>query len=269
MPSPADLSGQKLTKSNLATFVDRFRRDTIRFNVSFNYYAAGVTFGAEELREFVSEPIEALPYGVLNEVGKVALFFVPYVQRPAPAKKPNGKGDEFHANECLISMEAPDRDVNLPVVYLAPENAEEPHSLVFGIKDIDSTDYHYNFFYSVASLVFLAEPESVLAGYRNILREELKARAHGEVDEPGWKAKLDMLNKESGVRGDTKLFREYARHSFIDTMTLFLHGICCDIDVEPGPRQIASRYLRKRLQYLQLQYPQPEGYAVFPEELKN
>ena len=57
------------------------------------------------------------------------------------------------------------------------------------------------------------------------------------------------------------------RQSFIDTLTLFLHGICCDIDVETGPRQLQSRLLRKRLQLLQSLYPLPHGYALFPEEL--
>ena len=49
---------------------------------------------------------------------------------------------------------------------------------------------------------------------------------------------------------DRNMFRDYGRQSFIDSLTLYLHGICCDIDVETGPRQLASRYLRKRLQVL-------------------
>jgi len=57
------------------------------------------------------------------------------------------------------------------------------------------------------------------------------------------------------------------RQSFIDTLTLYLHGICCDIDVEPGPRQIPSNHLRKRLQLLKELFPPPQGYAVFPEDL--
>ena len=52
------------------------------------------------------------------------------------------------------------------------------------------------------------------------------------------------------ARKDSKPFRDYARQSFVDTMTLYLHGLCCDIDVETGPRQLPSRYLRKRLETL-------------------
>jgi hypothetical protein len=50
---------------------------------------------------------------------------------------------------------------------------------------------------------------------------------------------------------------------------LYLHGICCDIDVETGPRQLPSRYLRKRLVLLRSLYAPPEGYPVFPEEIKD
>jgi hypothetical protein len=49
---------------------------------------------------------------------------------------------------------------------------------------------------------------------------------------------------------------------------LYLHGICCDIDVDPGPRQLASNHIRKRLRYLRGLYPPPEGYAVLPEDQK-
>jgi hypothetical protein len=52
-------------------------------------------------------------------------------------------------------------------------------------------------------------------------------------------------------------------------MTLYLHGLCCDIDVETGPRQIASRYLRRRLRLLSDLFPPPEGFAVFPEDLDS
>ena len=64
-------------------------------------------------------------------------------------------------------------------------------------------------------------------------------------------------------------FRDYARQAFVDTLTLYLHGACCDIDVETGPRQMPSRYLRRRLELLMSLFPPPEGYAVLPEQLKS
>jgi hypothetical protein len=89
------------------------------------------------------------------------------------------------------------------------------------------------------------------------------------VDEASWHLKQLLLRRQTNVRRDTKLFREYALQSFVDTLTLYLHGICCDIDVETGPRQLPSRYLRRRLELLETLYPPPEGYAVFPEGLSK
>ena len=63
------------------------------------------------------------------------------------------------------------------------------------------------------------------------------------------------------MRKETKLFREYARQAFEDTLTLYLHGTCCDIDVETGPRQMPSRYLRRRLELLISLFPPPEVLA--------
>jgi hypothetical protein len=275
MPSPTDLAGLNKTKLHLGDFANRFYKDATPFGSVFSYYAAAVPLAADDLRDFVDEPIAALPPRVLAGLGKAVLLFVPFLERPGTAVAPARGGKrlpekvEFDHRDSLVAMDPPTAANRLPVAYIAPQKSKEPHILAFSIQDVDSSDYHYNFFHAISLLVYLTQPDSVLAGYRTILREELKGRAHGEVDEASWKAKLDLLKKESGVRGESKLFLEYARHSFIDTLTLFLHGICCDIDVEPGPRQIASRHLRKRLQFLQAEYPQPEGFAVFPEELKN
>ena len=81
--------------------------------------------------------------------------------------------------------------------------------------------------------------------------------------------KQTLRRSKTGVRRESKAFQIYSRQSFVDTLTLFLHGICCDIDVETGPRQLASRHMRKRLELLRKFYPPPKGYAVFPEDLKG
>ena len=91
------------------------------------------------------------------------------------------------------------------------------------------------------------------------MREELNAEVHGEVDERSWHLKQALVRRQTNVRKETKLFRDYVRQAFEDTLTLYLHGTCCDIDVETGPRQMPSRYLRKRLELLFALYPPPEG----------
>jgi hypothetical protein len=146
---------------------------------------------------------------------------------------------------------------------------DEMAMLVLATKEDDIANYHYTFYNAIAGMVGGRwTPESQESFYR-LLREELSSEVHGEVDERSWHLKQALVRRQTNVRRETKLFRDYARQSFEDTLTLYLHGTCCDIDVETGPRQMPSRYLRKRLELLCSLYPPPEGYAVFPEQLKK
>ena len=141
--------------------------------------------------------------------------------------------------------------------------------LALGIKDIEVADYHYQLYSALAALVAERWPQDVQERFFRTIREELSADVHGEVDERSWHLKQALQRRQTNVRKETKLFREYARQAFEDTLTLYLHGTCCDIDVETGPRQMPSRYLRRRLELLISLFPPPEGYAVLPEQLKT
>ena len=133
---------------------------------------------------------------------------------------------------------------------------------MLGVKDIEVADYHYQFYNALAGVVAERWPQDVQERFFRTIREELSAEVHGEVDEKSWHLKQALLRRQTNVRKETKLFREYARQAFEDTLTLYLHGTCCDIDVETGPRQMPSRYLRRRLELLISLYPPPEGYAA-------
>ena len=100
-----------------------------------------------------------------------------------------------------------------------------------------------------------------------MLRSELKSDTHGEIDEKSWRMKEQLIRRQSDLGRDTKLRQSYFRQALEDTLTLYLHGLCCDIDVDTGPRQLASRHIRRRLQLLREIWPPPAGFALFPEEL--
>jgi hypothetical protein len=142
-------------------------------------------------------------------------------------------------------------------------------TLFFTVKDEQVADYHYFFYDELAALLSQRWPSHVQDAWQRLLREELSGEVHGEVDERSWHLKQTLLRRPMAARRDGKPFRDYARESFRDSLTLFLHGICCDIDVETGPRQLPSRFLRKRLEALKSLFPPPEGHGVFPEDLQR
>ncbi len=221
------------------------------FNSRFSYYLS-YPVAEEDLRQYLHEPIAALPPVVDSLLPHVALVLAPYLERP------NAK-----VVASVVTNKPADDKLILSVAIENTNNA----TLFFTVKDEQVADYHYFFYDELAGLLVSRVPESVNEAWQRLLREELSAEVHGEVDERSWKQKQSLLRRPMASRRDGKPFRDYARDSFRDTMTLFLHGICCDIDVETGPRQIPSRFLRKRLELLKDLFPPPEGHAVFPEDL--
>ena len=108
-------------------------------------------------------------------------------------------------------------------------------TIFFTVKGEQVADYHYFFYDEIAALISYRWPKKVADAWHGLLREELSSEMHGEVDERSWRLKQALLRRPMNARRDGKPFREYARQSFEDTMTLYLHGICCDIDVDTGP----------------------------------
>jgi hypothetical protein len=225
---------------------------------TFSYFCASVPLSDEDLSEYLQEPIAALPPAISSGLPKISIILVPYLEK-------NGKEKETNAVADFVSIEKPPENRLSWAAQLRSGNEEV---LLFALKDQDVAEYHYRFYHLLASIAAAHRTLEAQDQYARLLREELRARAHGEVDEESWRLKQALLRRQADMRRETKLFREFAEQSFVDTLTLYLHGVCCDIDVETGPRQLQSRYLRQRLKLLREMYPPPEGYAVFPEEMK-
>jgi hypothetical protein len=210
----------------------------------------------EDVREYIVGPVAALPPGLIAALPKVAIVLVPYLE------KLNGK-DKGTAAVQAVSFDPPSESRQLPYCQTASCGWA---MVLLAVKDRQVADYHYYFYRAIADLAVDTAEAGIRNRFNSLLREELRSHVHGEVDQEGWHLKQALVRRQTNLRKETKGFLEYARQAFVDTLTLYLHGICCDIDVEPGPRQLPSRCLRKRLILLEQIYGVPEGYAVFPEE---
>ncbi|MGD0360023.1 MAG: hypothetical protein ABSC93_04090 [Bryobacteraceae bacterium] len=245
------VNGQpKLTVADLAT---RCRGQFIPINHTFSYFCTP-SMPEEDLRQYLHDPIAALSPGISAELGTVGLALVPYLE------KGNGRAGD------IVSFEKPAEGRQLTAARIA---GGDMTILVLATRDEDVANYHYTFYNALAALIADKWSLEAQESFYRQLREELNAEVHGEVDERSWHLKQSLVRRQTNVRKETKLFRDYAKQAFEDTLTLYMHGTCCDIDVETGPRQMPSRYLRKRLELLLSLYPPPEGYAVFPEQLKK
>jgi hypothetical protein len=244
------------SRLSVTQFAERFRGDMIPLSGTFSYYCASTPWGAEDLRDYLEEPISALPPAVSAQLSKISILLVPYLSKAKPGE--------------VVSMEKPPEE---KLAFTAQVKLGAETVLAFGLKDQEVAEYHYRFYNQIAAIVADRKDASGKAGYTapefvSMVRDELQNGVHGEVDEESWRAKQALMRRAGKVRLDGKTFWEYARASFVDTLTLYLHGICCDIDVDAGPRQIPSRFLRKRLILLKQLFPAPAGFAVLPEDMK-
>jgi hypothetical protein len=237
-----------------AVMATRIRPEMIPLNNLFSYFFSGASPTEEERREYLDEPIAALPPKVTALLPPTGLLFVPFLER--------SRGRKNGADQ--VSAVRPPHPVSA-----TRASFDDGQVLLFAFEDRDVGEYHYRFFQAMAAVTAERMSAEVEGEYLSLIRNELRNNIHGEVDEVSWEMKMALLERQSKFHGSNKSLRDYAGHSFIDTMTLYLHGICCDLDVETGPRQLASRHLRKRLELLEREFPPPSGYAVFPEDLKN
>jgi hypothetical protein len=239
-------------RTDVLDFAKRLRAEMIPLNARLAYFST-MPLAEDDAREYLHEPVAALPPGLRAELPAISVLFVPYLEKGAGGR------------ERVVFDEPAEKSRTWAARFVLDGDAV----LVFAIRDQQVAEYHYLFYRAVAAVAAERLPAERLAGFHDLLREELRGRVHGELDEEGWKLKQSLFERQSDVRRDTKLFRNYARQSLIDSLTLYLHGICCDIDVETGPRQLPSRHLRRRIELFHEMFPPPDGYAVFPEELKS
>jgi hypothetical protein len=249
-----------LSKLSVRQFAERFRGEMIPLSNTFSYFCASVPMSEEDLKEYLEEPVAALPPSIAAALPKISILLVPYLERANGRDRTKAKA----AASDYVSIERPPESRISTSTQL---RVGEETVLAFALKDQEVAEYHYRFYHLLATLMGEHWSEQAENAYCRVVREELAGDAHGEVDEPSWRLKQAMLRSKESRGG--KAFHNYARQSYIDTLTLYLHGICCDIDVDTGPRQLPSRYLRKRLVALEQLFPPPKGYVIFPEQLDS
>jgi len=241
------------SRTTVEELAARFRGEMIPLGSKFSYFTT-LPMAEEDLRQYLNEPLAAISPAVVAVLPRVGILLAPYVE------KGNGKSGD------AVTFERP---ADARQMGCARRDVEGMTVLALGVKDVEVADYHYQLYSALATLVAERWSAEVQERFYRTIREELSAEVHGEVDDKSWHLKQALVRRQTNVRKETKLFREYARQAFEDTMTLYLHGTCCDIDIETGPRQMPSRYLRRRLELLMSLFPPPEGYAVLPEQLKG
>jgi hypothetical protein len=255
-----------LARVSVGQFAERFRGEVIPLSNTFAYFCASVPISEEVVKEYLEEPVAALPPLLASTMPRISILLVPYLERSGERASRKVKRKTRTALEKVADFVVAERPADGHQSWASQVSFENETVLVFALKEQDVAEYHYRLYRRLSTLIADTWSADVALRYKSAIREELIAGVHGEVDDDSWQAKQALLRRQTNVKRESPIFADYVRQSFIDTLTLYLHGICCDIDVETGPRQLPSRHLRKRLDLLKSVYPAPSGYAVFPED---
>ena len=239
-----------VTKIPLEAFAGQCQRHLQPVNGRVSYFAA-VPLDQEQKRQYIEEPVAALPQGLLDRLPALRLVLVPFLE-----KGPPGSND-------LVSFERPQGQKQLA---RAEFDLGEAVFLFLSAQQQQVADFHYWLFNGVAAAGIKRVAPEEFSRFTTLIVDELNRNTRGEVDERSFHLKQQLLRRQRLPGRETKLMRQYAREALQDTLTLYLHGLCCDIDVEPNPRQLGSRYLRRRLELLAEIFPPNPGYLLFPEK---
>jgi hypothetical protein len=246
VPVPAN----SVTRVPLEAFAGQCQRSMQPLLDSITYFSSA-TLEEEQVRQFLRDPAAATPRSLLERIPPVRLVLVPFLE------KGSGGSTDF------VTFERPANAKNLA---RSAFELEEAVFLFLAAEGQDVADYHYWFYNGLAEQAAARVDENGFARFSGLVSDELNRNARGEVDERSFQLKQKLNRKQRLPGSDSKLMKEYFRQALEDTLTLYLHGLCCDIDVEPGSRQLSSRYLRKRLELLAEIFPPNPGYVVFPAE---
>ena len=267
-PTPATTQ-PNFARVSVGQFAERIRDEVIPISNTFAYFCASLPMSEEVLKEYLEEPVAALPPAIASMLPRISILLVPYLERCGERTPAKARRKARASLEKMADFVVSERPAEGQQSWASQVSFENETILVFALKEQDVAEYHYRLYRRLAGLVADKWSTDVALAYKSAIREELAASVHGEVDDDSWQAKQMLLRRQTNPKRESPLFSDYVRQSFVDTLTLYLHGICCDIDVETGPRQLPSRYLRKRLNLLKSFYAAPAGYAVFAEDAEQ
>lgn len=262
-PLPVIQAPSSNSRLSVGQFAERFKGEVIPLSNTFGYFCASVPMSEEVVKEYLEEPVAALPPNLAHTLPRISILLVPYLERAG--ERSSGKRKRV-TGERSSEFVVAERPASGRQSWASQVSFENETVLFFALQEQDVAEYHYRLYRKLAAIVVESWSKEARSTYKALIREELAGLVHGEVDDDSWQAKQSLLRRQSNLSRESPLFEDYVRQSFVDTLTLYLHGICCDIDVETGPRQLPSRYLRKRLNLLKSFYPPPASYAVFPED---
>ena len=219
-------------------------------------YFSAVPLDAPDQDHLINDPISALPPGLLTIIENLRLVYVPHLELTVPASESDP--------EVVISFQLPPPETRRLSAFQTDGNASY---LFIATGFGENSDVHDVLFGALAEQLVSSSDAAFAAPFHKLVTAELRNRVHGEVGDIAWDLKKNLLGLKSEDRERSELLKSYLNQALRETVALYLHGLCCDIDLRANPKQLASKYIRKRLLVIKDQLPPPAGVGLFPSDL--
>src|SRR4051812_35585752 len=165
------------SRSTVDELARRLRPSMTALNPRVSYYPA-LPMTDEDLRQYIQEPVEALPPRAAELLPRIGVVLAPYLERPAP--------------KAPISL-VQEKPAEPKMVFATTVASDKYATLFLTVKEEQVADFHYGFYDELAGLLSTRWPADVQDKWHGLLREELSAEVHGEVDERSWRQKQGLL----------------------------------------------------------------------------
>ncbi len=253
--NPRAAQAAKLTT---AEFVQQCRETVIPLAGSLGYFSL-LPLDESEYDRLVHYPTSAFPPRLQEIIPNLRLILVPYLVSDPPA--PDRASED---GSVFIEFRPRPEAVSRLATF---ETRESETYLFLAVRDEAVSDAHVILYHELADRLVSLATEDFCAAFAKLVNGELKKNVRGELEEDAWQLKKELLSYQGDAEGKSALLDRYHRLALRDSLALYLHGLCCDIDLHTGPKQLPSSAIRSRLVLLKKQMPPPEGVALFPEEV--
>src|SRR5580693_8222190 len=196
MPAQLDL-----TRLSVRQFAERFKSEMIPLSNTFSYFCASVPMTEDDLKEYLQEPVAALPPAMTASLPKISILLVPYLERANGVHGAKSRS-KTPASDFVTVEKPPEGKISTSTQLRVGDETV----LAFALKDQEMAEYHYRFFHLLATLLGEHWTEEIETTFSRLLRDELTADVHGEVDEPSWRLK-QALRRSATARGG-RVFRD-------------------------------------------------------------
>src|SRR5450432_645530 len=119
-----------LTRLSVRQFAERFRSEMIPLSSTFSYFCASVPMTDDDLKEYLQEPVAALPPAVTAALPKISILLVPYLERANTATGAKSRS-KIPASD-FVTAEKPPEAKNSTSTQL---RLGEETVLAFALKD--------------------------------------------------------------------------------------------------------------------------------------